>query len=422
MYKSIVRLALVATALASIAACRDNNPLAPEHALKVPPVSKALIGNPIVSITAGDKHTCALRQNGSAYCWGYDQDGELGIGPAPTTCGGWLCADVPTLIPTRTFTWLSAGYSHSCGISGGTAWCWGKNDLFQLGTGDNASSPYPRQTARGVIFNSINSGYNLTCGTSGGTLQCWGAMPHDTSWKVPWQLSVPNFPFDFQNVGVSAGYSGMAHVCAYAFSELSTPTPVLRCFGSNDFGESGVDPAVSGTYLAPYGVPSLTPASSTPAVGTGFTCADVSGGVACFGTNVSGQLGNPLLAGGSSVTPVLVTEATTLPFPIPLPLHGVVAGAAHACAIDVNNNAWCWGENDFMEVGSTALGATFAPVMVGGGHKFFRLAAGTNHTCGLDTDRHVWCWGDDWYGQLGDQQAVRYINRRTELPVRAVGT
>ena len=87
----------------------------------------------------------------------------------------------------------------------------------------------------------------------------------------------------------------------------------------------------------------------------------------------------------------------------PLQLHGVTTGATHACALDASGNAWCWG------LGATAKSETRRPAgntasfaqPVAGGITFRALAAGTQHTCGIGTDNNVYCWGDNEYGQLG---------------------
>src|SRR5690349_3350534 len=113
MRNSIVRIAIAATAIFSLAACRDaaTSPAAPNSVEKllVPYLPPPQV-NPYqwVAISAGDSHTCALQKIGRVFCWGYNQDGELGIGSSPALCSGYMCADVPTLVPNQTFTAVSA--------------------------------------------------------------------------------------------------------------------------------------------------------------------------------------------------------------------------------------------------------------------------------------------------------------------------
>ena len=94
------------------------------------------------SVTAGDTHTCATRTGGTLWCWGSNYEGELGIGttslqepprqvttPAP---GGWAS--------------ITAGFLHTCAIrTNGTLWCWGDNGNGQLGIGNHTEPDQPQQ-------------------------------------------------------------------------------------------------------------------------------------------------------------------------------------------------------------------------------------------------------------------------------------
>jgi alpha-tubulin suppressor-like RCC1 family protein len=87
-------------------------------------------------------------------------------------------------------------------------------------------------------------------------------------------------------------------------------------------------------------------------------------------------------------------------------LHGVTVGQDHACALDPSGNAFCWGHGQWNQVGQTAIGsappvAAPTPVAVLTSVQFRALAAGDQHTCGIGTDNHIYCWGRDEFGQLG---------------------
>lgn len=80
----------------------------------------------------------------------------------------------------------------------------------------------------------------------------------------------------------------------------------------------------------------------------------------------------------------------------------VTAGDQHACALDDDGAARCWGYNRMGQLGDgTATDSPF-PVAVVGGHTFTALSAGRYFTCGLDPAGEAWCWGDNSSGQLGD--------------------
>jgi alpha-tubulin suppressor-like RCC1 family protein len=97
--------------------------------------------SPIATLSAGDIHTCAGMTDGSAYCWGYGNFGQLGDSvlymsdPAPRRVSG-----------LSTVTSLSAGRFHTCAIlANTTAACWGSNVSGQLGTGfGSAAMPLPQ--------------------------------------------------------------------------------------------------------------------------------------------------------------------------------------------------------------------------------------------------------------------------------------
>jgi alpha-tubulin suppressor-like RCC1 family protein len=137
-------------------------------------------GHRFVQIAAGGFHVCGLTEAGKAWCWGLNSDGQLGIGrdetssPAPLAVSGG-----------HTFTSLFAGYIDTCGLtSAGTAYCWGGDYSGDLGveTGETCAGGLARKCAReptalsgGLTFSTLAPGWGVTCGlTPGGEPYCWG--------------------------------------------------------------------------------------------------------------------------------------------------------------------------------------------------------------------------------------------------------
>lgn len=122
-------------------------------------------------INAGWAHTCAVTTTGKAFCWGYGQLGQLGIG---RTTGGslWPRAVVGGL----TFRRVTTGRDHICGETPGSrAYCWGVNDRGQLGTGTTTSTLSPVPVTGGLFFAQVSAGWSHTCGkTSANVAYCWG--------------------------------------------------------------------------------------------------------------------------------------------------------------------------------------------------------------------------------------------------------
>ena len=88
------------------------------------------------------------------------------------------------------------------------------------------------------------------------------------------------------------------------------------------------------------------------------------------------------------------------------PTGRIAAGDKHTCAISLNNTIWCWGDNAYSQLGSSAFSGDFSliPIQASalpGSRIAKRIVAGTNHTCVLATDGTVWCWGDNGWGSLG---------------------
>jgi alpha-tubulin suppressor-like RCC1 family protein len=104
-----------------------------------------------------NSHQCGLTGAGAAYCWGLNYSGQLGNGTLAgnDTCYprgpadlGYPCSTVPAaVVGGLTFVSVSAGASHTCGITAeGAAYCWGNNRGGQLGDGSSTSqrsSPVP---------------------------------------------------------------------------------------------------------------------------------------------------------------------------------------------------------------------------------------------------------------------------------------
>jgi alpha-tubulin suppressor-like RCC1 family protein len=121
-------------------------------------------------IDAGRHHTCALTSDGTGYCWGWGDQGQLGDGTANSR-------HAPVAITGgHRFTAISAGGEHTCGLtSGGAPFCWGRNQLGQLGTGNSTPSHTPAPVSGGLTFLSISAGAHHTCGVaSSGIVYCWG--------------------------------------------------------------------------------------------------------------------------------------------------------------------------------------------------------------------------------------------------------
>ncbi len=134
--------------------------------------------------------------------------------------------------------------------------------------------------------------------------------------------------------------------------------------------------------------------------GRDFTCAlGDNRDIWCWGGNLQGQLGQGDVSARLAPTRVPIDEE----------FKGVStdALAQHVCAVTTDGDAFCWGENDFGQLGIGTLESRPSPTLVVGGHAFASVGAGWRFSCGLTADGAAYCWGRGEWGQLGDGLATQ---------------
>jgi alpha-tubulin suppressor-like RCC1 family protein len=73
----------------------------------------------------------------------------------------------------------------------------------------------------------------------------------------------------------------------------------------------------------------------------------------------------------------------------------------HACGLTSDGVAYCWGDNDWGQLGDGTGTTSIEPVPVTGAARFTTIAAGGYNTCALTVEGTAHCWGDNSRGQLG---------------------
>lgn len=308
------------------------------------PVSLNVLSG-IVDIAAGGWHTCALMDDATVWCWGLNNAGQLGNG---TTSDANTPNPTPVQVTGLTgVVSISAGAAHTCAIkTDGTTWCWGANGDGQLG--DNAThqicdmSPFPPddcspsavQVSGLLEAVTVSAGGSHTCAIrSNDTVWCWGwnnqGQVGDGTTVTP--RATPVLVTALPTAVAIDG--GLGHTCAVRSDGT------VWCWGWNNRGQIGVGSAAQN-------VPTPTQVSLTDvaAFTTGYdhTCAvQTSGTTTCWGANTYGQLGDNGVADANS--PVPVTGFT----------DGVLISSIgeYTCATRSDGTAWCWGWNDFGQLG-----------------------------------------------------------------------
>ena len=274
------------------------------------PGQEVIGGLSFTTVTAGGQHTCSLTASGSAYCWGSNFEGQLGIGRLTTNPEGSRVAFEPLPVTGGlTFTAVSAGNWHSCGLTtSGAAFCWGSNFYGQLGDGSTSSTLSPQAVSGGLTFSAVAAGYSHTCGlTTGGAVYCWGDN---------------------------------------AYGQL----------GNGTTSGSSVPMAVAGgnTY-------------SSVAAGIYFTCAIGSGGTAdCWGYNFDGRLGVGIATGPEQCgSPAFPCSTTPVPVVGGLTFSQLTAGG-HTCGRASSGVVYCWGGNMWGQLGDASTTNSAVPAKVAG--------------------------------------------------------
>jgi len=162
------------------------------------------------------------------------------------------------------------------------------------------------------------------------------------------------------------------------------------CWGANSFGQIGdgsTTNSPSPLYIGSY---------VSVAIGGWHTCGLTANGQAfCWGYNANGQLGAGPFSdiGESSRTPVSVAGE--------LPFKDITAGLYHTCGLSPTGNVYCWGLNNYGQVGNDTTVSTNTPLQIldpaTGAVQFSSVKAGSFYTCGLTTAGSVYCWGNNYF-------------------------
>jgi alpha-tubulin suppressor-like RCC1 family protein len=137
--------------------------------------------------------------------------------------------------------------------------------------------------------------------------------------------------------------------------------------------------------------------------GAHHTCALVTGGKAyCWGANDFGQLGRPSVGDANPGGDVFkIIYPTPTPIASELTFVAITTGEAHSCGLTATGAAYCWGFNGEGALGSSSSQDSWRPLPVSGGLTFRSIRAGRAHTCGLTEAGAAYCWGRNQTGQTG---------------------
>jgi alpha-tubulin suppressor-like RCC1 family protein len=189
-------------------------------------------GVSFAAVSAGGDHTCGVTAAGAAYCWGGNGNGALGDG----TADNYRSSPVP-VAGGVSFAAASAGGpggpGHTCGVTAaGAVYCWGLNDIGQVGDGTTITRLTPVLVAGSASFAAVDPGAYHTCGvTTAGAAFCWGANGGQLGDGTTTDRSSPGLVAG--GVTFAAVDAGGTHTCGV------TAAGAAYCWGYNGNGQLG---------------------------------------------------------------------------------------------------------------------------------------------------------------------------------------
>ncbi len=388
----------------------------------------------VVSVSAGERHTCAAMSNGNVQCWGDNFLGQLGNGDTRSSNEPVMVGAIDDAQS------VSVGGVHACALrSNGGVSCWGFNGDAQLGTGDtdNRQQATPVGTRQNIT--AISAGRANTCSLDiNGAVDCWGVVDRICN----------TFGCGFQSVGrptaVAGLQSGVRSVSAGEYFNCAvTDSGGVKCWGDNYDRQLGVFDTFDPDPLELFDIEGLASGVSQVSAGYDHACATLNDGtVRCWSDNAFGQLGDGSredryppattanlnnaveVHAGRTSTCALTQDATVQCWgsnaagqlgdnepwfrlsPTPVPglqsgVQSIATGASHSCALLSNGSVRCWGSNSRGQVGVGDTERQPIPVNVAGLSNVSQISAGRSHSCAVTQGSQALCWGSNEFGQIG---------------------
>jgi alpha-tubulin suppressor-like RCC1 family protein len=385
----------------------------------------------VSEIKTGSNTTCVVKTDSTAYCWGLNNIGQLGDNTTVSKSTGVQVHGVANSGFLTGVAQISSGISTTCAVkTDGTVYCWGNNSYGQLGdnTTVNKSTPVQVLGVGGSGFLTgvaqISTGGVTTCALkTDGTVYCWG---RNFSGQLGDNTTVnKSTPVQVLGVGASGFLTGVAQISTGQAASTGSVCAVktdgtLYCWGENSWAQLGDNTTVNkSTPVQVHGVANSGFLTGVAQISTGGNtiCALKTDGTAyCWGYNDYGQIGDNTTV--YKATPVQVHGVANSGF-----LTGVaqistggnsqvVSPYSITCAVKTDGTAYCWGSSFYGQLGDNTTVNKSTPVQVHGvANSGFltgvaHIKIGGNTICALKTDGTAYCWGYNNYGQIGDNTTV----------------
>jgi len=329
-----------------------------------------------VQVSAKFWNVCARTATG-VLCWGDNAAGQLGRG----THSGSPTA-VPVSLPAPA-TVLDSSFFRACAVVGSALSCWGSGPI---GDGTRTTALAPKIIATLPSVSGVAVDRSFACAWNN-EVRCWGANDHGqlgngTTIESLVPVAVLDGATHLMNVSKVAISSG--HACAIVGTGL-------KCWGRNNAGQLGnnmTQDSLVPVTVALTNVTDVSTGGAWYATSTGNSCAIANGFVNCWGDNTYGQIGNNS------------TTAQHVPTMVSTTVTGwvqVSTGGDHSCARTQTGDVYCWGHNNYGQLGLGNTTDRHVPTKL-------TLPAparwiGVHGRCAILVNDDVYCWTND--DQLG---------------------
>lgn len=366
-----------------------------------------------IAVGTQSAHTCAIATNNNAYCWGWNGSGQLGDSTN-------VNKKVPTLVSTsgvlsgKTIKYITGGGDFTCALaSDNNVYCWGENSMGQLGNNSTTDSLVPVQidmsgALSGMTILAVDSGYSHSCViASDNNAYCWG---QGTSGQLGHALSTDSLvPVAVSKTGlfsdktIKSVSAGTSSTCAIASNNNA------YCWGAGGWGQLGNNAvANSNVPVAVYtsGVFSGKTVLSIK-VGRFNACAIASDNLAyCWGADNYSQIGD-----SSTTNKRVPTAVSTAGVLSGKTISSISTGDYHSCAVASDSQIYCWGFNDYSSLGTGGTAQAWVPVSINisgvlSGKTIKSVDEGYLHGCAIASDNQIYCWGYNAFGQLGNNSTT----------------
>jgi alpha-tubulin suppressor-like RCC1 family protein len=353
-------------------------------------------------VSAGSSHTAALKDDGTVWMWGWNENGQLGDGTATVRFTPVQISCLYNVIA------IDANADNTAALKNdGTVWVWGLNNRGQIGDGTAINRHTPTQVTaldnKNIIAVSVGSGH-IAALCENGYVWTWGfnnrgqlGDDSTTDRRTPVQVK------HLSNViAIATGDQHTLALCENGY---------VWSWGNNDSGNLGDGSTTERhTPVKVEGLSNVTAISASAAIKN-------DGSVWAWGWNFYGQLGDNSTI--SRHAPVYVFDN----------LISITAKNNHTAALRNDGTAWTWGRSHNGQLGHNNSVNYLVPTRIQSLSDVASIATGMSHTVALRNDGTVWAWGWNLRGTLGDNTTntrhspiqVRGANNIGFLNLGAVG-